>query len=102
MADDQLGGVRRPHLTNSFSIGNVITLAVLLVGGAVAWGTQKAETENLRVAVTDLKAEISEMQRDSVTSARERSSLREGMAEMKADVRYIRQLLERWPRAPAR
>jgi len=40
-----------PHFTNTWTVGNVITIATLIIGGAVLWGELRAELHNQRSAV---------------------------------------------------
>ena len=50
-----------PQIEWKIDLGNVITVGVLVLSGAIAWGTMSTKLDNYALIVAELKADVKEL-----------------------------------------
>jgi hypothetical protein len=80
---------------NRISLGNVLTILALVVGFAVQWGMLSSDLRSLR---EDYGRRITDLEEGWKTLGQERIREARDLADMRADMRWIRATLERLER----
>ncbi len=70
------------------SLGNILTILTLIVGIAMGWQSVNSRVDVVENAATELKLRVEKL-------AADRQDDRNAMTEIRTDLRYIRQSLER-------
>jgi hypothetical protein len=78
------GVIFKPEL----SLGNGLTILTLLVGIAISWQQVNSRVDFVETAATELKLRVEKL-------AADRQDDRNALTEIRTDLRYIRQSLER-------
>lgn len=90
-----------PRLTPEISTGNLLSIATMVVACAVAYGAIRTELDVVKVTVAEIKAEAQQdearlrsLEAVQAGSARDLVGLREDIADLKAEIRAFRTVLE--------
>lgn len=70
------------------SLGNILTILTLIVGIAMGWQSVNSRVDTVEATAVELKQKVDKLSSD-------RQDDRNAMTEIRADLRYIRQSLER-------
>ncbi len=70
------------------SIGNVFTIMTVIVGIAMGWQSVNSRVDAVEKAASDLKTKVEQLSND-------RQNDRNAMTEIRSDLRYIRETLNR-------
>lgn len=86
----------RKFFRGDISIGNLITIGSVVVGLSVGWTQLRSDQENMKA---DFERRLIELEQDKKERAVRDLANAQMFAEMRADIRYTRQAIERLERA---